>query len=490
MACNYIAGNFGPTQMCIDGYKGPLCGVCQLPEYGMLSPLRCGKCLPPKVQLGLYLSISGVSVLFITYSVHATWKDNLTGDKVVLASDYIKVLVMFLQCTVIIGSVSVPWPVFNLQRWFEAVNIVFAVGSGHVVSLDCWLYHYIPQGRFPLAMQRQLVYFLAVMFVLLAVVALQWLTWAVRRWVVPLVWRPKEGSTPQPALLVARKLPVTLMVVAFYAYPSLVQASLSFFACWRIDRAPPEVQLPPGATAPLNHTAGYWVSDMTQQCFAGYHKGWALGLGLPSALLWCITVPVAMGVGLFMCRSKSNTDSFREHFGFLYRCYRPERVWWEAVWAARTVVLTVITVFSAHMDRYYSVLSLLVVFWTSAVLQNVLQPYAFRSLHHLHIVSTSCLAATTVAALAMFGYDLEESAAQKLRIMIAVVVLLVHVVFVGWCLWKLVPSVKGWCVAAYSEVKSGVMWVVNVAVLCAGHPPLNAGRGRGRGRRGSAGCCV
>jgi hypothetical protein len=116
-------------------------------------------------------------------------------------------------------------------------------------------------------MQRQLVYFLAPVVVLLAVVALLWLACALGRWVVPLVWRPKEGATQQPASSVTRKLPVTLLVVAFYAYPTLLRASLSFFACVRIDRVPPEVQLP-GATALLNHAAGYWVSDITQQCFA------------------------------------------------------------------------------------------------------------------------------------------------------------------------------------------------------------------------------
>jgi hypothetical protein len=111
-------------------------------------------------------------VVFVAVTVHTTWKDNLTADKEVLATDYIKVLVMFLQYTVIIGSVSVAWPLFDVQRWFQAVNIVFAVGSGQALSLDCWLNHYIPQGKVALAMQRQLVYFLAAVVVLVAVVVL------------------------------------------------------------------------------------------------------------------------------------------------------------------------------------------------------------------------------------------------------------------------------------------------------------------------------
>ena len=247
------------------------------------------------------------------------------------------------------------------------------------------------------------------------------------------------------------------------------------------------MQLPPGATALLNHTAGYWLSDITQQCFAGYHKGWALGLGVPFVLLWCVVIPVAMGVGLSLCQTKADTDSFREHFGFLYRSYKPERMWWEAVWAVRTVVLTVISVCAVPMERYFAVLSLLVVFMVSAALQSVFQPYAFPTLHHMHMISTSCSAATTLGALAMFAYEIQESTALGLRTAIAVLVLVVNVVFVGWCVWKFAPAVKGWCVTAYSLAKSGVLWVVE-AMECAGQP--RARQGRGRGRRGRAGCCV
>jgi hypothetical protein len=322
---------------------------------------------------------------------------------------------------------------------------------------------------------------------LLVVLTVQRLTWALWRWVVPLVRQAKTGTTPQPALLVLRKLPVTLLVLAFYAYPTLLRASLGFFACVRIDRL---VQadgspLPPGATAPLSHPLGYWASNITQECFEGYHKGWALGLGLPSILLWCIVVPVAMGMGLFLCRAKASTDSFREHFGFLYRNYRPERVWWEAVWAARTVALTLISVFTVPMNRYFSVLALLMVFWASAVLQNVFRPYASPTLHRMHMVSTSCLAATTVGALAIFAYDIQDPyAAKRLRIAIAVLVLLVNVLFVAWCLWQLLPVVKEWSLIAYSMAKSCVLWVVAKAPTCTRH--ALAGSGNGPGHRGAA----
>lgn len=165
-----------------------------------------------------------------------------------------------------------------------------------------------------------------------------------------------------------------------------------------------------------------------------------------------------MGLGLFLSRCKADSASFREHFGFLYRNYRPELIWWEAVWAARTTVLTLVSVFSFPMNRYFSVLALLAVFWASAVLQTVFKPFADVTLHHMHMVSTSCLAATTLGALVMFAYDLQDpSAADRLRIVIAVLVLLVNMVFVGWCLWRLVPIAKKWCVDMYNRVVKAVL---------------------------------
>jgi hypothetical protein len=386
----------------------------------------------PIVQLVLFLLLSFAVVLFIWYTVHATWKDNLKGTQEILVSDRIKVLVQFLQYIGIVGGVSVPWPLFDVQQWLQALGIVATVGAGQALSLDCWMYFYFPHVALPIAILRILVYILAPVLTLVLVLVLEWLTWAVRRWLMPLVRKPKEGGDVLRALLLVRKLPVTVMVLGFYSYPTLVRVAFSFFACLDIDKPLSALSdVPAGATAPLSHKWGYWVSAIDQKCFSGYHLGWSLGLGVPFLLIWCVLVPMAMGVGLRMCKDRSNHPSFREHFGFIYRTYKPERMWWEAVWVARTVVLTLISVFAFPMQRYFSVLSLLLVFWASAALQLYFRPYAQPALHHMHLVSTACLAATTFGALAMFAYDIQESTAYALRIAITVLVFVINLGFVG-----------------------------------------------------------
>jgi hypothetical protein len=476
-ACDYI----DEGHMCKPGYRGTLCGDCQLPEYGMLSPMRCGKCMQPKVQLGLYLFLSSMTTSFVTYTVHATWQENLQGGRSVLVTDIIKVLVQFLQYIVIIGSVSVPWPLFDVQQWLQAIGHVVTMGSGQALSLDCWLYHYAGQTMLPLAIQRQLVLFLAPVCMLLVVVLLQWLSWVVVCKLVPLFRQPREGAGSIPprrsqsqgagSWVLLRKLPVTVMVLVYYAFPTLLRAALSFFACLKVDEPLSALTgVPVGVTATLTHRWGYWVSAIEQQCFSGYHLRWALGLGLPSVLLWCVVVPVALGVGLYMCRNRADSETFREHFGFLYRTYRPECMWWEAVWAARTVLLTLISVFSFPMQRYYSVLSLLLVFWASAALQTVFRPYAVSTLHRMHLVSTSCLAATTLGALAMFAYDIQESTAYALRIAITVLVFVVNVAFVGWCCLKLAPALKAKVGAIFGTVKKWGLRGVQRVSACIGVP--------------------
>jgi hypothetical protein len=184
----------------------------------------------PDLQLDLYLSLSTATVFFVSYTVHATWHDNLKGNRAVFITDYIKVLVQFLQYIMIIGSVFVPWPLFDVQRWLGLFGILVTMGAGQALSLDCWLYSYFPNSKLPIAIQRILVNYLAPVSTLVFVVAVQVSLWALRRWVVPLLRKQKESARVRQPFLVLRKLPVTIMVIVFYAYPILLRASSLAYA--------------------------------------------------------------------------------------------------------------------------------------------------------------------------------------------------------------------------------------------------------------------
>jgi hypothetical protein len=127
----------------------------------MTMPLQCRKCLPPARQLGTYLAIVFVTVLFVAVTVRFTWQDNKENDNSLRPSDLVKVLVSYLQYMVIISTISVPWPAF-LVTLYASATVVFGAASGQALSLDCLLQHYgVGKDVLPIAIQRQLVYFLA-----------------------------------------------------------------------------------------------------------------------------------------------------------------------------------------------------------------------------------------------------------------------------------------------------------------------------------------
>jgi hypothetical protein len=170
-----------------------------------------------------------------------------------------------------------------------------------------------------------------------------------------------------------------------------------------------------------------------------------------------------MGLGLPCRRPKADVDNFKQRFGFLYRNYRPECIWWEAVWAAQTVVLSLVSVFSFPMERYLFVLVLLLVFLASAALQGFVKPYAMPQLHRMHLASTYCLAATTFGALTVFAYEISTATADVLRLVVTILVLCINVAFliafVMCCImlipaarsfvkWRMALAVKGWALVS------------------------------------------
>ena len=291
-------------------------------------------------------------------------------------------------------------------------------------------------SKLPLALQRQLSYFVGAMVVALACVVLMNLLHVcnrvrkARQFQLSTATRRRQQA---PQLYFWSRLCVTLLVTAFFAYPTLVRAALSFFACLRIDDASKQ---PYPEYAIRNHTAGYWVSDIRHECFVGWHRPWALGVGLPAVLVLCVGVPVGLLVFLWCSRKKTSDEAFCEHYGFLFRNYTERKPWWEAVWAAQTVLLTAISVFHFTIQAYYALLLMAFVMLASAAAQVFARPYAQHLLHRLHLASTCCLSIIVLLSLGLFSDSVVIDSVALGRAHTAVGALIIAVVcsFVLWCL--------------------------------------------------------
>jgi hypothetical protein len=461
--CPHVDQVCGYNATCAQGYAGNLCGECK-EGYGSSGPFDCGKCLPLPAQMALYVCAGLAAVLLVAITVHATWKDNLqTGQQTaVRGSDMLKVTIQYLQYIVIASSLSVPWPA-SLYGFFKAARFVFAAINGHVVSLDCllaWAY----QGGVPLAMQRQLVYLFAPLGIFIAVFCLH----GAKELLVALaqsihdLYKNTNSSGDSSGLHLSRRglwsalvirLPVMCVVVMFFSYPFLVRVSLGFFACVQLDNAAvgkAQELFPQHARATAAH--GYLVSAMQQACFEGWHLPWALGLGLPSALLVCVGVPLILVLGLLLNKSKLQQQLVRSHFGFLYRPYVEERCWWEGVITAQTMLLVTVSVFRYTLGGYYSSLLVNVMFGGMAVLQLLFKPYASPELHHMQMLSLAVLYITTSIALSLFTVDVASSAVY-VAVVGGLAVALLNVCFLLWCLTLIIRQAAGPMARGFAALK-------------------------------------
>ena len=430
--CPHVDPVCGYHGSCSAGYTGNVCASCEL-GYGSVGPFNCSLCMSARVQWALYMSGFITAVLLVVYLIHAAWRDNRYGDNSVRASDVVKVAILFGQYLVILSSLSVPWPV-SMSGLFKAANFIFGAVSGQIASIDCML-RASTVASIPLAVLRQLLYLLAPFGLLAGVFVVFTL-----HWVALHAWQQagkRLRKAPNPLL---GRVPVMCVVVLLFCYPFLVRVALGFFACVPLDDAQ-AVDDPFPHYAIANATHGYWVHSMDQACWEGWHLKWALGVGLPCALILCIAVPAAVTLGLTCNKSKLNSLGFRSHYGLLYRKYRGERYWWEGAMVVQTILLVAVSVFRYTLGNYFAALLLNAVFGAALAMQLFFKPYESRKLHHLQIMATACLYMTAYFALSLFTVDVDSPPVYQQ--VIAGFAVALNCSFFLWCAFLSLRESKG-----------------------------------------------
>jgi hypothetical protein len=424
---------------CAAGYGGNLCGVCE-PGYGSSTAFSCGRCTSPAVHWVLYLAAGLLAVLLVAFTVHSTWQDNQQQtagpQQSVKPSDMIKVLILFLQHLVIVSSLSVPWPT-ALAYFFRVARFIFAATNGQLgsVSLDCMLSQ---SSSVPVSVQRQLIYLVAPVGILAGVVVLfaaKALAVKMRHALRRRSSSTSTGSGARPPLMslgsmLLQKLPLMCIVTFFFAYPFLVRVSLGMFACLKLD-VTSHASDPYPQFAVADASRGYWVHAMQQPCFEGWHLTWALALGVPGVVLFCVATPLALFIGLTLNKSKLQHADVKAHFGFLYRPYVEKRCWWEGLMTTQTMLLVLVSVFRYTLGGYYSVLLVTLLFTGMATLQLILKPFASRRLHVMQLIATGCLYLNGCIAQSLFSVDMDSSPVFKE--VIGGVGVGINAAFLGWC---------------------------------------------------------
>jgi hypothetical protein len=182
---------------------------------------------------------------------------------------------------------------------------------------------------------------------------------------------------------------------------------------------------------------------MSQQCWHGWHKRWALGMGIPLVVIFCFGIPLAVALLLWHNRHRTHLPDFRQHCGFLYRTFRPGCYCYEAVVAFTTVCLAAISVFSTVIGPYYECVLFTVVFAASLVLQIWLRPFAFDRLHYMQLAASGCLLVTSFVTLTFFNMDRDRDTSAVYKEVMGGIILAINAVFVVYCIVCIVLLAQG-----------------------------------------------
>ena len=452
-------------QQCAAGYGGNACGFCMSPtvngdKYGLSSPFVCKKCtMLPSASIALYVALLLCMVVGLTYMAHATWFDNQEVTSEMRVSDVLKVLILYVQYLVVLGTARVAWP-GSLAAVVSAASLLFASSNGQFLSLDCLMME-MAVLKVPMPVVKQLIYLILPLAVLIGVCMASALFLGMTRW-----WSHRQGAAGARVSLLSAlvaRLPVIVLVVLYTFYPSLVRVGLSFFACLRLDN----FLHPSGDGEVANALArhGYWVYYMQQECLVGWHKVWALSLGIPCVLIFCMGVPVAIVAGLVANKAKLYEPGFHQHFGSLYRTFRLKRFYWEAVVAVQTLVLVCVALFSHTVGAYYQLVMFGFLFSLSLVLQVWFRPFAFSKLHHLQLSAMGCLYFTAYISLTFLDMGdplgtpvegdmtLGSNPVEDYRQVMGIVPLLLNVAFVCWAIYNIAVASKGAAASVLEALK-------------------------------------
>jgi hypothetical protein len=194
------------------------------------------------------------------------------------AAELLRALVIHAQWLYIISMmVGVPWPA-TLAWPLQVVGCIWSSTSGSSIGFECNLRE---SAGMSVAAQKLLICLLTPVGVLCGVLMIE----------AAMHYMPRSSRT------VGHDFASVVMCIVFMFLPSWVNTSLSLFTCITLDTP---VEAPYQAEA----VGSWWVEDMSQLCYSrsGYHRGWALGLGIPLTVLLCVALPA--GVFLFMWFSR------------------------------------------------------------------------------------------------------------------------------------------------------------------------------------------
>ena len=367
-ACQGNNNNY--NTLCLTGYTGIKCGVCET-DYSKIASSTCVKCPNKESNLGIILStvfgIFIISVSIIKASIKSVFSPKSKH------SIYMKILMNYLQMVSLMINFNFNWHkyVFNFFRAHQTLTMTGA----SVVSVDCYLYTIGIKDKkdlYYIKLQLMIFFPLGVFFA-------SFLIW------IGICFLKETYE------YLKRELILTLNVLFFLIYPSVVKVLFLHFGCDDFDIIGP-----------------YIFSDLAVKCWDLKYKVKTYVFVLPGIIVWAVGLPSLILLIMFKKRFKLHHEYNKITLGYLFNGYKRSAFYWEFIGIYRKLLIVSILVFVNKDFGSIQGLTLCVVLVLSIVMQHKFKPYNSKELNKLELYSLSTALLTNFCGLYYLNKDLSE----------------------------------------------------------------------------------
>ncbi|PNH07024.1 hypothetical protein TSOC_006527 [Tetrabaena socialis] len=183
---------------------------------------------------------------------------------------------------------------------------------------------------------------------------------------------------------------LVLMIACFILYPAWCQAALQVFGCYMVDSGE-------GPYSQYHQAAwphGYWIRNMSQECYSGVHLRLWVPIGAVFVVLVCFGIPLLSFVVMYAHRTELDTVHVAQTYGFLYRRYNAAFYYWQSVMQLQTLLLVVVDVFGRVLPVYQKAVLLQMILVLTMSVNTFVEPTRFPQLEAMEFFSLAVLSIT------------------------------------------------------------------------------------------------
>ncbi|CDW86060.1 UNKNOWN [Stylonychia lemnae] len=309
-----------PQGSCLQGYRGILCADCNV-GYSRTGTFECGKCPQYGQNLFRIIAIILVAIVVIIFMIRSTL--NGAANVKNTTSVFQKIILNHIQLIVLTASFDFKWPQIVLD--FFKTSQTIGEASNQIFSIDCFFNNDqgfdsvqgIEDQKIGKELGVRIFYIKLALFGSLPIFLVL---------ISSSFWFILYNKKNQKSIRVTKAIS-TVVILLFLVHPNIVKYVFNLFNCIDID----------GEKRVKN--------DLQILCYVEEHIIWALGIGLPSLIVWGLGIPL-FGF-ILLLRDHKSLDSLvtRQKYGFLYRGFKRRFYYWEIVITYRKIFLIFIQIF-------------------------------------------------------------------------------------------------------------------------------------------------